>query len=118
MRGTADPALIPGSAPKAAKSPGAGSCRLSPILWDPSSVQTPGDPKPQGPREPDPGPRVRETANGPGRWGGVGGGSLGVGGKEVQAIMYKISYKDILYNIREYSQYSKITIMEYNLLKM
>jgi len=49
---------------------------------------------------------------------GVGGGSLGVGGKEVQAIMYKISYKDILYNIREYSQYSKITIMEYNLLKM
>ena len=49
---------------------------------------------------------------------GVGGGSLVVRGKEVQAIRYKIVYKDILYNIREYSQYSKITIMEYNLLKM
>ena len=49
---------------------------------------------------------------------GVGGGSLVVRGKEVQAIRYTIVYKDILYNIREYSQYSKITIMEYNLLKM
>ena len=47
-----------------------------------------------------------------------GGCSLGAGGKEVQAIRYKISYKDILYNIREYIQYSKITIMECNLLKM
>lgn len=77
MRGTADPALIPGSAPKAAKGLGAGSCRLSPILWDPSSVQTPGDPKPQGAREPDPGPRVRETANGPGRWERAAGEGLG-----------------------------------------
>ena len=41
-------------------------------------MHTPGDPKPQGAREPDSGPRVRETANEPGHWGGAGGGSLRV----------------------------------------
>ena len=38
---------------------------------------------------------------------------MGVGNKEVQTIMYKISYKNILYNMGEYSKH--IIIMEYNL---
>lgn len=40
-------------------------------------MKTPGDPKPQGTREPDPRPRVRETANGPRRWEGTAGEGLG-----------------------------------------
>lgn len=56
--------------------PGRAAVVPLPSSGTPSSVKTPGDPKPQGAREPDPRPRVRETANGPGRWEGTAGEGL------------------------------------------
>ena len=74
-RGAADPALTPGSAPRAAKGPGAGSCSLSPIHWDlrvcthPGTQNLKADPGGQvGAREPDPGQESERKQTGPGEW--------------------------------------------------